>query len=502
MMYAMPSGPRRVVYIIIDGMNRDALEQAIHGGRAPALGFIAERARYVRDSVAVFPTITPAATASLVTGATPAQHGIPGMCWYSHESQRFVNYGQSPRAAVIEGVSQVVEDFLVNLNAVHLSRDVQTIHERLDGMGLTTASINYMVFRGPFEHELRTNLLERLLLFKRGHPDVICGPKEHYFADMVVGPAEACTKLLSVRGPQKRLRATDGWAACVTRELLAKERADMILFYLHENDHTSHRSGPAAQVDSLADADGHIAYVLDSFASWEEALDRVGFVVTADHSQSPVSDEKDHIVDFMDVFDDLELVRPDRGREPFRNRDLAVAGNGRVVFFYLQPERRDALHDPVVRRLMELDGVDQVMWRDAEGYVVNSNRGRLRFRADRRAGVRDERGNYWSCDGDLGAVDGIVEADELRTPEYPLALWRIASALDCERIGDIVATMNLTYEATDLAGADHRGGGDHASLHAQDSTVPFLSTLGDPPLHPATTDVVPHIVGHFERQRS
>jgi hypothetical protein len=29
--------------------------------------------------------------------------------------------------------------------------------------------------------------------------------------------------------------------------------------------------------------------------------------------------------------------------------------------------------------------------------------------------------------------------------------------------------------------------------------VPFLSTLGDPPLHPSTVDVAPHILRHFER---
>jgi hypothetical protein len=140
------------------------------------------------------------------------------------------------------------------------------------------------------------------------------------------------------------------------------------------------------------------------------------------------------------------------------------------------------------------------MWRDGGDYVVTSERGTIRFRSDARGDVTDERGNTWSWKGDLGAVDGVVEEGRVRTPEYPLAFWRIASALDCERIGDIVATMRLTYEATDLAGADHRGGGDHASLHAQDSTVPFLSTLGTPPQHPATVDVVPHIVGHFERR--
>ena len=27
------------------------------------------------------------------------------MCWYDRDAQRFVNYGQSPRAAIVEGVS-------------------------------------------------------------------------------------------------------------------------------------------------------------------------------------------------------------------------------------------------------------------------------------------------------------------------------------------------------------------------------------------------------------
>ena len=38
----------------------------------------------------------------------------------------------------------------------------------------------------------------------------------------------------------------------------------MILFYLHENDHTSHSKGPVSQVDNLIEADKHLAYVLDA----------------------------------------------------------------------------------------------------------------------------------------------------------------------------------------------------------------------------------------------
>ena len=492
---------RRVVYIIVDGMGTEAFEQATSSGRAPAFAFLKAHGHYVRDSVAVFPTITPAATASLITGATPAEHRIPGMCWYDRDAQRFVNYGQSPRAAIVEGLSQVVRDVMLNLNAKHLSPEVATIHEQLDQLGFTTASINFMLFRGPYMHDIDPNLFAKAL-FRKKLPDQAPGPKEHYFADAITGPSEACTKLLSTRGIAKRIRATDAWAACVTRELLERDRADMILFYMHENDHSSHRDGPSSQVENLAEADGHLQYVLEAFDSWEQAIEEVGFVVTADHAQSPISDDEDHILDLNEVLADFKRVEPKRGKERFGNADLAAAGNGRVGFIYLNETRKDQLRGRVVDTLMETRGIDQVMWREDDRYVVASERGTLRFWAGNGLGsVVDERDTKWNYEGDLGAVSGVVEEDAIRTPEYPLAFWRIKCALDLDRTGDIVFTNDLTWETKDLAGGDHRGGGDHASLHAQDSMIPFLSTLDEPPLHPSTVDVVPHIVDHFRRLR-
>ncbi|MQB01220.1 MAG: hypothetical protein GEU78_13165 [Actinobacteria bacterium] len=493
---------RRVVYIIIDGMSTEAFEQATSSGRAPALAFIKERGHYVRDSVAVFPTITPAATSSLVTGEVPARHGIPGMCWYDRQAARYVNYGQSPRAALIQGVKQVVRDYMHNLNQEHLSKDVSTIHESLDRLGLTTASINFMVFRGPHKQELRPGLFKRML-FRKPLPDYVYGPKEHYFADVLEGSADGvCRSMLSKRGLEERMKATDAWAACVTRDLLERRAADMILFYLHENDHMSHRNGPASQTENIIAEDEHVAYVLDAFDSWEQACDEVGFVITADHAQSPVSDEEEHILEPAEMLDDFKLLRPKRGKERMDGRDLAAAGNGRVGFFYLNQDRAKKLHRPVTDTLLSCDGIDQVMWRERDGYVVASDRGRVWFNQANYEGLVDERGNKWRYEGDLAAIDGIVEENQIRTPEYPLAMWRIKSALDLDRIGDVVATTSLTYELRDLGGADHKGGGDHASLHVQDSMVPFVSTLDEPPFHPSTVDVAPHIVKHFERVRT
>lgn len=491
--------PRRVVYIVIDGMSTTAFEQVTAAGRAPALDFIKRNGHYARDSVAIFPTITPCATASLVTGETPDRHRIPGMCWYDRDAERFVNYGQSPGAAVLQGVKRIVNDFLFNLNAKHLGADVMTVHEALHELGYVTGSINYMIFRGPYTLEIQPNVLQKLVL--RRMPTEIPGPREHYFANLLNGSTEACGPATSKRRLDKRIQATDGWAACVTRDLLEKDAADMILFYLHENDHWSHRMGPHGQVDSLAKADEHIAYVLDSFPTWEQAIDEVGFVVTADHSQSPIGDDDDHVFDLGIALDDFSQVRPrPRGKETFEDKDIAVCGNGRVAFVYLNEDRRTALLAPVVRAVGQLRGIDQVMWRMDGWYVVDSERGRVRFReSDDGTGLRDERGGRWIADGDLDAVSAVVEGDDVRTAEYPLAFWRIARALDLDRCGDVVATTKLTYAVSDLGGGDHRGGGDHASLHAQDSLVPFISTLSNPPLHPTTVDVMPHIVEHFRR---
>jgi hypothetical protein len=494
----MPRQPRRVVYTVIDGVNRDAFEQAIDGGSAPALDFLRRNGSYNRQMVAAFPTITPAATASLITGEPPARHMIPGMCWYDRDAQRFVNYGQSLRAAVVQGVGEMVRDVIENLNVKHLSPDVKTLHESLHDLGYATASINYMVYRGPHEHDVDPNVVGKKL-FRNHLPDKLPGPTELYFADVVTGPSEACSNLLSPRNITKRIKATDEWAACVARELLQKGTADMILFYLHENDHSSHDHGPASQVESLAEADKHIAYVLDTFDSWEQALEETAWVVTSDHSQSPVSDDKDHILDMNEILADFSHVEPAKGEEPFEDNDVACAGNGRVGFVYLNERRRDALLARVVDTFAECSGIDQVMWKDDGSYIVRSERGEVRFWTADGEGVVDERGNKWTYEGDLGAIDGVIDGNAIETPAYPLAMWRIANAIDLERMGDVVVTPKLTYELCDLAGGDHRGGGDHASLHAADSIVPFISTLDAFPDHPSTVDVVPHILDHFRK---
>jgi predicted AlkP superfamily pyrophosphatase or phosphodiesterase len=494
---ADPGLPRRVVYIVIDGMRTDAFEQACASGLAPALTYLKERSHYARDSVAAFPSITPCATATLITGATPDKHGIPGQCWYDFDEQRYVNYGQGPRLAFISKMKEVATDLFVNLNHKHLRKDVKTLHESLDELGFTTASTNFLVHRGTHRQNVHPDAIEKFFLEEHVAGRELLGPKEHYFADVISGPTAACQEHLGIKGKLKRVKATDEWASCVARQLLERDAADMVLFYLHENDHVSHHKGPHTQFENLVRAGELIGNVMQALGSWERTLDQVGFVLTADHGQTPLIKDDEHFIDLDDVLDDFRIVHAERGPDRFDGGEIAHAGNGRAGFVYLHPDRKDELRAPVIKTLLGHKGVDQVMWREDGWNVVGSHRGRLRFRPAERGGLVDERALRWEVEGELGAVDGVTGGDELRTAEYPLALFRIHHSLLLDRIGDVVVTSKVMSEIANIIDTKHKG--EHGSLHAQDSEVPFLSTLADPPLHPGTLDVSPHILRHFER---
>ena len=127
---------RRVILIIIDSLNPRALERATSRGLMPALEFLRGRGFFTDSCVSVFPTMTPTCAASIVTGATPADHQIPGFVWFNRDEKRIVNYGVSLTAVVKTGVYRVVQDLLFNLNRHQLSRKVRTLYEVIEGAGL------------------------------------------------------------------------------------------------------------------------------------------------------------------------------------------------------------------------------------------------------------------------------------------------------------------------------------------------------------------------------
>ncbi len=86
----------------------------------------------------------------------------------------------------------------------------------------------------------------------------------------------------------------------------------------------------------------------------------------------------------------------------------------------------------------------------AEGGLVSSERGSLRFRTG--GDLTDTRGGSWTVTGDHAALDLSVTDGVVRSGDYPHALGRLWSALDCERTGEVLVSAEPDYEFVDWGG--------------------------------------------------
>jgi hypothetical protein len=116
--------------------------------------------------------------------------------------------------------------------------------------------------------------------------------------------------------------------------------------------------------------------------------------------------------------------------------------------------------------------------------------------------MADDRGSRWSVEGELAVLEAGIEDARLRTREYPDALARLWTALNCPTAGDVLLSASHGYEFVDWGGADHVGGGSHGSLHRTDSLGVLLWCGTGPGSRTereqwSLRDVVPMICEHF-----
>ena len=77
-------------------------------------------------------------------------------------------------------------------------------------------------------------------------------------------------------------------------------------------------------------------------------------------------------------------------------------------------------------------------------------------------------------EGELGVLRAEIQDGRFLSTEYPDALGRAWSALNCPTAGDILLSAAPGYEFVDWGGSDHVGGGSHGSLHRTDSLGALL----------------------------
>jgi hypothetical protein len=470
---------KKLVLAYVDSLRSDMLELAVRNNEAPTFAKLLKRGVLVPECVSSFPSVTPVASAEIVTGVAGDEHWISGMNWYHRLERRYVEYGSSFEATRAFGLFRSLYDLVYNMNLAHLNPEAQTVFERLDDAGLRTAATPFLIYRGRHRHEVSLDGLMRRAVdasrLKFRHHT--WGPTELFYGDLYASRRVPC-KSTSIPGGR------DEYSACCASELAAGNLFDFLLFSLPDNDHYSHRHGPEATLESIANADRCFAQLVDAAGGLDGFLTDHALILLADHAQTAVRHELSLAAELGERW---RVLQPSEDRP--EDAELAVSPTARAANVYLLPGNGSrAEHVNVHAALAEMDGVDFVAHlatpagpfvREAPARppadvaaIVHRDGSELRFMPG--DAVTDQRGASWNVDGDVAVLDLQIEAGLVHSYEYPDALARLWSALCAPHSGDLVVSLALGYECVDWGGTSHVGGGSHGSLHRGDSLGPLL----------------------------
>lgn len=468
---------KKIIMFLIDAMMPAVLESCTSKQKTPALQFFMNQGQYIRDCVTVFPTMTASIDCSIVTGEYPDIHKVPGLVWYDPQEKKIINYfnGTSPVMAV--GLEQCAQNVLVGLNERHLSKHVKTIHEEIEERGFTSGSINVIAHRG---HHLYTPRLPMLLNLATNFTlkEKISGPSIFSLGKLIQPAIFRQPPWNWSHSVFESIGINDTYAIDVLLEVIKSgKQPDFTFVYLPDNDHKLH-TNPAEAETFLAEVDQQLVRFLDSFDSWQQAIDRNKIVVISDHGQTLIGPSEDYNIPLEQLLADFTIH--ELHQEVQESDDLIICNNERMCYIY-------PLRDQIQRRIIEClaadKRIDLIAWKEAgRAYVMNpSTQQTLSF--TKQGPEQDCYGQSWSLSGDWNVLDlrkdtqGVIWFDT-----YPDALSRLYGSLFSQDIPLIVITAAPMYEFKSDCSPTHMNGGSHGSLHRQDSLVPLLVVGASQPI--------------------
>jgi|TARA_R110001592_G_scaffold363204_1_gene681349 hypothetical protein len=470
---------KKVILIIIDAMASRVVQPALEKGLLPHFQQLVERGVFSRECTSIFPSITPAATCALATGAYPFEHGISGAYWYDRDQDDIAYFGSDLPAIMNEGMDRYINDFQIKLNIDRLQ--VPTIFERVEQHGsLTDAVVNFMWYRGTVAHETSTPFLLKLTPGVTLAESMI-GPHTMFLGEFVSTPLYGNT--LSARGGiTRRFGFHDDTTADYLLGMAEQDcLPDFTLAYFPNNDFDSHSEGPENAITTLQNVDSHLGKLIEILGGIDQFLEKHTILMTGDHSQSDL--EENPGIHLDEVLKEFQVV--DAGNPWNTSEELMVCPNMRSAQIYMQPELWEN-RKAVIDCLLNCPEIDQVMWCDHDSglngtdqpafYVHTQDRGHLVFKPapDSTGDAHDVYGTSWIWNGDLNAVDASITADhQIKFGDYPNAFERIATGFS-EKTGNIWVTARLGKEFC-LPSMKCNPAGSHGSLHELDSTAPLIA---------------------------
>src|SRR5215207_937761 len=333
------------------------------------------------SSASIFPSITPAATSSIATGAYPCEHGIAGASWYDIAREEIAYYGDDFWVIAREGVRDFLEDFLVRLNGDRLR--APTLFQMIERTGRQAACLNYLVFKGDCEHDVR---IPGAIAALPGAPlsEGVLGPSILALGDFVAPRWRSGRKLATKGGMLHRFGMDDASTGTMLCEVMERGAlADFTIAYFADNDYRSHEVGPVAALTVVERIDAMLGEAFAAGGGIERVLAETVVVVTSDHGHCDVLADPARAAIHLDAlladFRQAELGRPWRDGD-----EVMICPNMRAAQIYVR-DPAPATIARIAESALTDPRVDQAMWRSAltrpgtAGYTVRTREARLEF---------------------------------------------------------------------------------------------------------------------------
>ncbi|MBM4763461.1 alkaline phosphatase family protein [Bacillus sp. B15-48] len=456
---------KQVVVLIIDSIMDEPLQSVLEEKKAPALEFLINNGNYYPHIVSSYPTMSVAIDSTLLTGTYPDQHKIPALVWFDSKNNRLISYGSAKQEIMKLGPKQVFHNSLFQLNNDHMNKNVQTIHEVVNG---PTASINTLVYRGKNNKPLNT---PKIL-------DVIGFLDEN---DSVKGPSFFSYGLLSTIHPDNK--HTNFWEAFGFNDKFATEEMKYLiehdrlpafsLVYFSDNDKVVHKKGVNA-TKGIEDADKQLQEILNSYSSWDEAIKDTVWIVMGDSGQTDIGKVKNQaLVDLRELLNPYQIHKISK---PVQKQDQLVLGlNERMSFIYILDE--NIKNEDIITLLSTDNRIDHIAWREGEWIKVTSTDhiGTLAFKPS--GDFTDQYGQAWSIEGNIEILNlQINQENEITYNDYPDGLARLSSAFYSHEGDYLIVDAKPGFEFVGEGSPTHVGGAGHGSLHKQDTFFPMIVT--------------------------
>ena len=479
----------KVLLVVIDAATPHVVCPAVQTGRLPVMQRLADIGAMHSMSATIFPSITPAATSSIITGCYPAEHGIAGASWFDEAKQEVAYYGDDFWVIAREGFGNFINDFLLRLNGDRMR--APTMFEMIERTGAHAACLNYLVFKGSFPHRVN---MPGLMAALPGVPftETVEGPSMLSLGEFVGARTRTGRKLDKEGGVLHRFGMDDESTGAMLRHLAAEGTLpDFTVAYFADNDYVSHDVGPISALPVIERVDRMLGEAFEAAGGLDRFLDHTAVVVTSDHGHCEVLPHQKFVIRLDQLLADYPQANLGTGWR--RNDALMICPNMRAAQIYIH-HPTPALVEEIALRVLVDGHVDQVIWRSrlTEGtseYTVLTHRGRIEFSRGGAAvasgnptgdGV-DPFGRQWKWSGEPGALDLRQDGREVHFGNYPNAFERIAGVLDLDMSGELWVTAKPGCEFEVPGGKAHVGGASHGALHALDSYSPVIIAGGAAP---------------------